>query len=228
MAKWSKNLKIAYSNFNENKEYSITEGIEILKKNSFEKFDPAVEVAFNLNLDTTKAEQQIRGSIVLPHGTGRNAKVLVIGETADLEIAKQAGADHTGGIEIMDKVTKNNWFDFDFIVTTPLFMPKLARFGKVLGPKGLMPNPKLGTVTTDVKTAVENIKKGQLEYRTDKEGIIALSIGKKSFPTTDLVENYNVIFNLIKDKKPNNLKGNYLNTITISSTMGPGIKIIKE
>ncbi len=225
MAKISKKLKASYESFDKDKAYSIEEAIVLVKKVAYEKFDPAIEASFNLNLDTTQAEQQLRGSIVLPNGTGRSAKVLVIGEQADQDIALAAGADHVGNMEIMEKVSAQNWFDFEFIVTTPLMMPKLAKFGRLLGPKGLMPNPKLGTVTTDIKTAVENIKKGQLEYRTDKEGIISLSIGKKSFKNELLVENFTAIYDLIKSLRPHTIKGTYINNISISTTMGPGIKV---
>ena len=210
----------------EDKSYSINEAMNLVKEVSFEKFDASVEVSFNLNLDTTQAEQQLRGSIVLPHGTGKVAKVLAIVEEGDKDAAKSA--DFVGGIEMMQKVEKENWFDFDFIVTTPSMMPKLAAFGKVLGPKGLMPNPKLGTVTTDLETAIDNIKKGQIEYRTNKEGLVNLSIGKVSFSADALIENYNSIFEIIKTKRPSSVKGEYIKGISVSSTMGPGIKVTKD
>ncbi len=225
MAKISKNLTAAYASFDKTKAYSIEDAVALIKKISTEKFDPTVEASFNLNLDTTQAEQQLRGSIVLPNGTGRSAKVLVIGEQADQDVAKAAGADHVGSMDIMEKVAKDNWFDFEFIVTTPAMMPKLAKYGRLLGPKGLMPNPKLGTVTTDIASAVENIKKGQLEYRTDKEGVISLSIGKKSFTDKALIENFTKINDLIKSLRPRTLKGTYINNVSISTTMGPGVKV---
>ncbi len=220
----AKNIKNSRAKV-EDKPYSISEAMKLVKEASYEKFDASVEVSFNMNLDTTKAEQQLRGSIVLPHGTGKTAKVLAVVEDGDKDAAKNA--DHVGGIEIMEKVEKQNWFDFDFIVTTPSMMPKLAKYGKVLGPKGLMPNPKLGTVTNDIATAIDNIKKGQVEYRTNKEGLINMAIGKVSFSEDQLVENYNSIFEIIKSKKPSTVKGDYIKSITVSSTMGPGIKVDK-
>lgn len=227
MKKTSKNLKNSYSFIDTNKFYPIEEAIELVKKASYEKFDPAIEVSFNLNLNTRKVEQQLRGSIVLPHGIGKVSKVLVIAEGENQDIALKAGADYVNDINIINKVINENWFDFDFIVTTPSLMPKLAKYGKILGPKGLMPNPKLGTVTNDIKTAVENIKRGQIEYRTNDNGLINIMIGKKSFPTKHLVENYYTIEKLIRSKRPSTVKGEYIKNISISSTMGPGIKILK-
>ncbi len=221
----TKNYKNAISKIKEDKLYTIEEAIKLAKEISFEKFDTSFNLSMNLNLDTTHAEQQLRGSIVLPNGTGKTAKVLVVADSKDHDIAKEAKADYVGGIEIMEKIKIENWFDFDFIVTTPDFMPKIAKYGRILGPKGLMPNPKLGTVTNNIKKTIENIKKGQIEYKTDKEGIVSSIFGKKSFDDKKLVENYNAIFNLVKSKRPAAVKGTYIYTSTISTTMGPGIKI---
>ncbi|BDV02210.1 MAG: 50S ribosomal protein L1 [Candidatus Hepatoplasma vulgare] len=223
-----KNLKEAYKQISKEKVYSIRDGIDLIKKLSFEKFNSSVEVSFNLNLNAKKADQQLRGSIVLPHGNGKIAKVLVVAEKDDQEIAKKAGADFFGDETILNKIEKENWFDFDFIVTTPKFMPKFAKFGKLLGPKGLMPNPKLGTVTTDIEKTLKDIKHGQIEYRTNQQGIVNLSIGKKSFKTDMLVENYKFVFSTIKSKKPASLKGDLIKTIHVSTTMGPGILIDKD
>ena len=222
----SKNLKSAIEKIEKNKEYSIEEAIKLAKELSFEKFDSSIEISFNLNLDTKKVEQQLRGSIVFPNATGKQSKVLVI--TDDVKSAKDAGANYAGGVELLQKIKTDNWFDFNFIVTSPKFMPELAKYGRILGPKGLMPNPKLGTVTNDINKAIENIKKGQLEYKTDKAGIVNILIGKKSFTDKKLLENYIEIFNLIKTKKPSTVKGEYIKAITLSTSMGPGIKILKN
>ena len=221
----TKNYKKALSDIDVDKLYTIEEAVKLAKKISFEKFDTSLNLSLNLNLDTAHADQQLRGSVVLPNGTGKISKVLVIADSKDYDIAKEAKADYVGGIEMLEKIKIENWFDFDFIVTTPDFMPKLAKYGRILGPKGLMPNPKLGTVTKNIKRVVENIKKGQIEYKTDKEGIVSSIFGKKSFDDKKLVENYNTIFNLIKEKRPSSVKGTYIYTSTISTTMGPGIKI---
>ncbi|BDU67819.1 MAG: 50S ribosomal protein L1 [Candidatus Tyloplasma litorale] len=220
----SKNYKAALAKV-ENKEYSIEEAIKLAKEISFEKFDPSFNLSMNLNLNTTHADQQLRGSLVLPHGTGKNSKVLVVVDSVDFARAKDAKADYVGGIELIEKIKNENWFDFDFIVTTPEFMPKLAKYGRLLGPKGLMPNPKLGTVTKNIEKIVSDIKKGQIEYKTDKEGIISVPFGKKSFNNQELVENFKTIFNLIKNKRPAVVKGTYIYTTVISTTMGPGIKV---
>ncbi len=223
----SKNLVNAKAKI-EDKEYSIEEAIKLAKELSYENFDATFNLSMNLNLDTTHAEQQLRGSIVLPHGTGKTASVLVVADSDVYDDAKKAGADHIGGIEMLEKIKTNNWFDFDFIVTTPSFMPNLAKYGKLLGPKGLMPNPKLGTVTNNIAKIVENIKKGQIEYRTDKEGIVSVVFGKKSFSNTQLIENFNELYTTIKGLRPSVVKGQYIITTSISTTMGPGIKVKGE
>lgn len=212
----------------EDKDYTIEEAIKLAKEISFENFDTSLNLSMNLNLDTTHAEQQIRGSLVLPHGTGKISKVLVIGDVDIHEEATKAGADFVGGVEMLEKIKTNNWFEFDFIVTTPSFMPKLAKYGKLLGPKGLMPNPKLGTVTTDIEKVVNDIKKGQIEYRTDKDGIISVMFGKSSFVDSKLVENFAELYNVIKNLRPSVVKGQYIITTFISTSMGPGIKVKGE
>ncbi len=221
----SKNMSKAISNIDKNKQYNIEEALDLVKKVSFEKFNPSIEVSFNLNLDVRQSNQQLRGSVILPHGTGKKSKILVIGNNDDQKIAKSVKADFFGDIDIMEKIKNENWFDFDFIVTTPEYMPKIAKYGKILGPKGLMPNPKLGTVTKDIKVAIENIRKGQVEYRTNDNGLINLSIGKKTFSTKKLVENYNTIYELLKSKRPSAIKGDFILGIFVSSTMGPGIRV---
>ena len=223
----NKNLSKSTSLVEKDKMYDIKSAIELAKKVSYEKFDSSVEVSFNLNLDVKQSDQQLRGIVILPHGNGKVAKVLVIGNDEDQKIAKKAKADFVGDLDIMTKIEKENWFDFDFIVTTPEFMPRLARFGKILGPKGLMPNPKLGTVTTNIEKAVNNIKKGQIEYRTNDNGLINISIGKKSFTTDQLIENFDKIYSLIKSRRPATVKGDLVISIFISTTMGPGIKVEK-
>ncbi len=220
----SKNYNAAIAKV-EDKLYTIEEAIKLAKEISFEKFDSSLNLAMNLNLNTTHADQQLRGSIVLPNGTGKTAKVLVVADSGDHAAAKSAGADYVGGIEMMEKIKIENWFDFDFIVTTPDFMPQLAKYGRLLGPKGLMPNPKLGTVTKNLEKAVSDIKKGQVEYKTDKEGIVAVAFGKASFTDEQLVENYRSIYDLVKAKRPAAVKGTYIYTTVISTSMGPGIKV---
>ena len=211
-----------------NKLYSTTEAVELVKKTSTTKFDSTVEIAINLNIDTKKADQQMRGSIVLPNGIGKTKRICVLAKGAQAEEAKKAGADFVGEQDLIDKMANENWFDFDVIVATPEMMPALGKIGKVLGPKGLMPNPKTGTVTTNVQQAVNDIKKGMIEYRADSYGIIHTSVGKVSFDTKKLEENIEFLMNAIIKAKPTTIKGNYINSIVISSTMGPGIKLDKN
>ena len=211
-----------------NKLYSTTEAVELVKKTSTTKFDSTVEIAINLNIDTKKADQQMRGSIVLPNGIGKTKKICVLAKGAQAEEAKKAGADFVGEQDLIDKMANENWFDFDVIVATPEMMPSLGKIGKVLGPKGLMPNPKTGTVTTNVQQAVNDIKKGMIEYRADSYGIIHTSVGKVSFDAKKLEENIEFLMNAIIKAKPTTIKGNYINSIVISSTMGPGIKLDKN
>ncbi len=207
------------------KQYTVEEAVELLKKISFEKFDASVEIAFNLNLDPRKAEQNLRGAFVLPHGTGKTKKVLVFARSgAKADEAKAAGADYVGEDEYVQKIM-GGWFDFDTVVATPDMMGVIGKLGRVLGPKGLMPNPKTGTVTNDLAKAVAEIKAGKVEYRVDKVGNIQLSVGKVSFDAQKLVENINTTIELFKKLKPATVKGNFIKNLAISSTMGPGIKL---
>ncbi len=211
-----------------NKLYTKEEAVDLVKKTSITKFDSTVEVALKLNVDTKKADQQLRGSIVLPHGTGKTKRVLVIAKGEAAEAAKNAGADYVGDVDMIDKIQKENWFDFDVIVATPDMMAALGKIGRVLGPKGLMPNPKTGTVTMNTAKAVEDIKKGMVEYKTDTYGNVHSVIGKVSFDNKQLLENLEFIVNTINKARPSVIKGAYVQSITISSTMGPGIKVDKN
>ena len=208
------------------KAYTKEEAIELVKKTSTSKFDGSVEVAMNLNLDTKKTDQQLRGAIVLPNGTGKTKRVLVLTKNADqAKAAKTAGADFVGEADLVDKIQKENWLDFDVIIATPEMMPLLGKLGKVLGPRGLMPNPKTGTVTTDVTKAIEDIKKGRIEYRTDSYGNVHAIIGKVSFDADKLVENLQAFVTTIVKSKPQTAKGQFIKNISVSSTMGPGVKV---
>jgi large subunit ribosomal protein L1 len=208
-----------------NKLYTKEEAIELVKKTSVTKFDSSVELAMNLNLDTKKADQQLRGTICLPHGTGKTKRILVIAKAAKAEEAKAAGADYVGDVDYLEKIEKENWFEFDVLIATPDMMPSLGKLGKVLGPKGLMPNPKTGTVTMDIKKAVEEVKQGRIEYRTDSYGNVHTIIGKVSFTNEQLLDNLNAFVSMIIKTKPSVVKGTYIKNISISSTMGPGVKI---
>ncbi len=205
--------------------YTVEEAVNLVKETSITNFDGSVELALRLNLDTKKADQQLRGALVLPNGTGKSKRVLVIAKGAQAEAAREAGADYVGDMDMLEKIEKENWFDFDTMIATPDMMPALGKIGKVLGPKGLMPNPKTGTVTMDTKTAVEEVKKGRVEYRTDSYGNVHVIIGKVSFGTAQLVENLNAFVSLIEKSKPSVVKGKYILNVSLSSTMGPGIKI---
>ena len=205
--------------------YTKEEAIKLVKETSITKFDGTVEVAFKLNLDTKKADQQLRGSMVLPNGTGKTKRVLVIAKGEAAEAAKAAGADYVGDTDMIEKIQNENWFDYDVIVAAPDMMAQLGKIGRVLGPKGLMPNPKTGTVTMDVKKAVEDVKKGRVEYRTDSYGNVAVLVGKVSFDNEKLVENIKSFVGLIIKTKPSTVKGKYILNIAVSTTMGPGIKV---
>lgn len=207
------------------KVYSKEEAMKLVKETSNVKFDSTIEVAMNLNLDSKKADQQLRGAIVLPNGTGKTKKILVLAKGDQAKQAKDAGADYVGDVDMIDKIGKENWFDFDVIIATPEMMPALGKIGKLLGPKGLMPNPKTGTVTMEVGKAVEETKKGKVNYRTDSYGNVHGIIGKSSFTETMLAENLTAFVNAILKVKPSTVKGNYVKNISVSSTMGPGIKI---
>ncbi len=228
MKKFGKKYVEASKLVEKNREYTTAEAVELVKKTSTTKFDSTVEISINLNIDTKKADQQMRGSIVLPNGTGKTKRVCVLAKGAQAEEAKKAGAEFVGETELIDKMANENWFDFDCIVATPEMMPALGKIGKVLGPKGLMPNPKTGTVTMNTGKAVEDIKKGMIEYRADSYGIVHSPVGKVSFDAKALEENINYLVNTIIKAKPLTVKGNYVNSIVISSTMGPGIKLDKN
>ncbi len=225
MKKRSKKYLSALEKMEKGKAYTKDEAIKLVKETSPVNFDASVEVAIKLNLDNTKPDQQLRGAIVLPHGTGKNKKVLVIAKGDPAKEAKAAKADHIGDVDMLEKIEKENWFDFDVIIATPDMMPALGKLGKVLGPKGLMPNPKTGSVTNDVAKAVEDIKKGKIEYRTDNEGNVHGIIGKVSFDEDKLLDNLKAYVNEIIKVKPASVKSTYIKSITVSSTMGPGIKI---
>lgn len=225
MKKRSKKYTEAMSKVERNKVYPKEEAIKLVKETSTSSFDGTVEVAMRLNIDTKKADQQLRGAIVLPKGTGKSTKVLVIAKGEKANQAREAGADYVGDVDMLEKIEKENWFDFDTMIATPDMMPLLGKLGRVLGPKGLMPNPKTGTVTLDVQKAVEEVKAGRVEYRADSFGIIHGVIGKVSFSEEDLLENLNAFVAAILRVKPATVKGDYVKSIAISSTMGPGIKV---
>jgi len=208
-----------------NKLYTKEEAVKLVKETSVCNFDASVELAMRLNLDTKKADQQLRGAVVLPKGTGKTKKVLVIAKGDAAKAAQEAGADYVGDTDMLDKIQKENWFDFDVMIATPDMMPALGKIGRILGPKGLMPNPKTGTVTVDTKKAVEEVKKGRVEYRTDSYGNVHVAIGKVSFSEEDLLENLQAFVSLIAKSKPSVVKGTYIKNISVASTMGPGVKI---
>ena len=225
MKKLGKKYVEASSKVEKNKEYDITEAISLVKNTIITKFDSSVEVAMNLNIDTKKSDQQLRGSIVLPNGTGKTKKILVLAKGAAATEAKEAGADYVGDTDLIEKISNENWFDFDVIIATPEMMPQLGKIGKVLGPKGLMPNPKTGTVTVTPAKAVADVKKGMIEYRADSYGNVHSIIGKVSFDEKALQENLTYFVNNIIKNKPTTVKGAFVKSITICTTMGPGIRI---
>ncbi|MBT2698369.1 50S ribosomal protein L1 [Neobacillus sp. C211] len=206
------------------KAYPIAEAIDLAKKTNFTKFDATLEVAFRLGVDPKKADQQIRGAVVLPNGTGKTQRVLVFAKGEKVKEAEAAGADYVGDAEYINKI-QQGWFEFDVIVATPDMMGEVGKLGRVLGPKGLMPNPKTGTVTFDVTRAINEIKAGKVEYRVDKSGNIHVPIGKASFENEKLVENFNTIFETMLKVKPSAAKGTYMKNVTVASTMGPGVKV---
>ncbi len=224
MKKRGKKYAAAYELVDREKLYELDEAIALAKKTNTTKFDATVDVSFNLNVDPRHADQQIRGTLVLPHGTGKEVRVLVV-TNSKIEEAKNAGADYVGGQEMLDKIQKENWFDFDTIIATPDMMGNVGRLGRILGPKGLMPNPKSGTVTMDVEKAVADVKAGKVEYRVDKEANMHVSFGKVSFDDKQLIENLEAICDVVAKARPAAVKGTYFKNAAIHTTMGPSIKI---
>ncbi|QSF13545.1 50S ribosomal protein L1 [Mycoplasma sp. Mirounga ES2805-ORL] len=221
-----KKIKAAREAFDKSLAYDLKEALEIVKRTSYSKFDGSVELVFKLNLDVRKADQQLRGSVLLPHGTGKSIKVLVVTNNPEKQkLAQKAGADQVVDGQELERKIKEDEFDFDVMVADPAMMPILGKHGKKLGPKGLMPNPKTGTVTPTPEKAVEELKKGKANYRTDKAGIVHTLIGKVSMDVNNLVENAQTIISLIKKLKPTAVKGAYIQNIVVSATMGPGVKV---
>ena len=225
MPKRGKNYKAAAASFDKTALYEVKEALEIAVNTSKAKFDETVEVHIKLGVDGRHADQQVRGAIVLPHGTGKTKKVLVFAKGPKAAEAEAAGADYVGAEELAQKIQTENWFDFDVVVATPDMMGVVGRLGKVLGPKGLMPNPKSGTVTMDVTKALQEIKAGKVEYRLDKTNIIHTPIGKVSFGAEKLSDNFNALLEAVVKAKPAAAKGQYLRSVTVAATMGPGVKV---
>ncbi len=209
-------------------QYEAAEAISLVKKTATAKFDETVEVHIRTGCDGRHADQQIRGAVVLPNGTGKEVKVLVFAKGTKLDEAQAAGADHVGGEELIPKIQNEGWLDFDVVVATPDMMGVVGRLGKVLGPKGLMPNPKAGTVTMDVAKAIADIKAGKIEYRLDKANIIHVPVGKVSFTEEQLEQNFGALMDAITKARPSSVKGQYLKSITLATTMGPGVKVISN
>ena len=225
MPKRGKNYKEALKEFNKAELYDLEQAMEIVIKTSKAKFDETVEVHTRLGVDGRHADQQVRGAIVLPHGTGKEKRVLVFAKGPKATEAEEAGAEFVGAEEMAQKIQSEGWFDFDVVVATPDMMGVVGRLGKILGPKGLMPNPKSGTVTMDVAKAIQEVKAGKVEYRLDKTNIIHTPIGKVSFGPEKLADNFNALIGAIIKAKPAAAKGQYLKSVTVASTMGPGVKI---
>ncbi|MBE6154333.1 MAG: 50S ribosomal protein L1 [Firmicutes bacterium] len=228
MKKHGKKYVEASNKVDKNKLYSLEEAVNLVKETAVTSFDSTVEVAIKLNIDAKKSDQSLRGSFVLPNGTGKTKRVLVIAKGPAAEAAKEAGAAYVGDKDMIDKIANENWFDFDVIVATPDMMPELGKIGKVLGPKGLMPNPKTGTVTTDVVKAITDINKGMVTYKNDSYGNIHSIIGKVSFDSEKLAENLSYVVTTVAKAKPASVKGVFINSITITTTMGPGIHVDKN
>jgi len=224
MAKKGKKYQEAVKLVDKNKVYEVAEGIELVKKAATAKFDETVEAAFRLGVDPKRADQQIRGAVVLPHGTGKVQRVLVFAKGEKAKDAEAAGADYVGDADMIAKI-QGGWFDFDVVVATPDMMGEVGKLGRVLGPKGLMPNPKTGTVTFDVTKAVNEIKAGKIEYRVDKQGNIHAPIGKASFDADKLADNLAALTEALNRAKPAAAKGVYMKNVTLSSTMGPGVRV---
>ena len=227
MAKRGKKYQEALKLVDRSKRYSLEEAVELVKKTNVAKFDATVEVSFKLNIDPRKAEQNLRGAVSLPNGTGITIRVLVIAKGAKAQEALAAGADYAGDAEYLEKI-KEGWFEFDTIIATPDMMGELGKLGRILGPKGLMPNPKTGTVTMNIEQTVKEFKAGKVEYRTDKVGNIQVPVGKVSFENSKLAENIKAIYNQMIRVKPQTVKGVYIQNLTITSTMGPGIKVTTD
>ncbi len=223
--KYGKKYAESVKSFDGTKQYEIEEAVEIVLNTAKANFDETIEFHTRLGVDPKQADQQVRGVLVLPNGTGKNVRVLVVAKGDRADKAQAAGADYVGAEEILAKIQNENWFDFDVMITTPDMMGAVGRIGKVLGPKGLMPSPKSGTVTMDVEKAVKDVKAGKVEYRLDKTAVIHCPIGKKSFGKEKLVENYKALMDAIVKAKPAAAKGQYVKSISIASTMGPGVKV---
>ncbi|MCI5869631.1 MAG: 50S ribosomal protein L1 [Dorea sp.] len=205
--------------------YDVADAVALVKKTAVAKFDETIEAHIRTGCDGRHADQQIRGAVVLPHGTGKKVRILVFAKDAKADEAKAAGADYVGGMELIEKIQKENWFEFDVVVATPDMMGVVGRIGRVLGPKGLMPNPKAGTVTMDVTKAIQEIKAGKIEYRLDKTNIIHVPVGKASFTEEQLTDNFQTLIDAINKARPAAVKGQFLKSVTLTSTMGPGVKI---
>ena len=223
--KKGKRYSDAAKTFDKMQAYDTEEAISLVKKTAVAKFDETVEAHIRLGVDSRHADQQVRGAVVLPHGTGKKVRVLVFAKGDKLTEAEAAGADYVGGEELIPKIQNDNWFEFDVVVATPDMMGVVGRLGRVLGPKGLMPNPKAGTVTMDVTKAVQDIKAGKIEYRLDKSNIIHCPVGKASFTEEQLVENFTTLMGAVVKAKPASAKGQYLKSVTLAATMGPGVKV---
>jgi len=220
-----KKYREAASKIDRDKKYTLAEAIKLVVENKVAKFDETVELAVRLNVDPRQADQNVRGTVVLPHGTGRTVRVLVLAKGEKEREAKEAGADFVGGEELIKKIQEENWLDFDRVIATPDIMGLVGRIGKILGPRGLMPNPKVGTVTFDVAKAVSEVKAGKVDYRVDKAGVIHVPVGKVSFAAEKLLDNARAVLAAIVRSKPASAKGNYIQSVAVSSTMGPGVKI---
>ena len=226
--KYGKKYQDSVKAFDLSKQYEANEAVSIILETAKAKFDETIELHVRLGVDPRQADQQVRGVLVLPHGTGKTKRVLVIAKGAKADAAQAAGADFVGAEELIAKIQNENWFDFDVMITTPDMMGMVGRIGRILGPKGLMPNPKSGTVTMDVEKAIAEVKAGKVEYRLDKTAIIHCPIGKKSFGKEKLVENYTALMDAIVKAKPAAAKGTYLKSVTLASTMGPGVKVLPK
>lgn len=227
MPRRGKKYKEAIAKIDRLKFYDLEEAIELAKKTAYAKFDETVDAAIKLGVDPRHADQMVRGSVTLPHGTGKQIKVLVFAKGDKAKEAQEAGADYVGDSDLVSKI-QGGWFDFDKVVATPDMMAEVGKLGKVLGPRGLMPNPKVGTVTNDVKKVVTDLKAGMIQYRVDKAGIVHAPVGKKSFETKKLAENFMVLLESLVKAKPASAKGQYVKSITISTTMGPGVKVDQQ